>query len=196
MIAIFLSNLILTDDAGKLLLFVAAAFGLLWLGRWSSHLGTSPKPLEVSGEAKNEGTVDYDDPDVQLKPNPFAPAGDEIAATFPLDPSLGKIRMKKFFFEKADALASPPDPNVFADELHIQLYDPDSGHEWSQSYFVATPLGLAQILRDKSWKYLYSPEILILPRYDLEEIRRAAVSRIAIDAEFFKTNAEPEEEEL
>jgi hypothetical protein len=61
------------------------------------------------------------------------PGADEIAASFHPDPSLGKIRMTKFFFEKVDAIPGPTDPNIFADELHVQLYDPDSGNYWWQS---------------------------------------------------------------
>jgi len=78
-------------------------------------------------------------------------------------------------------------------KLQLQLYDPDSDHGWWQSYFVATPQGLAGILREKSWRYLYAPEMIVVPRYDLEEIRRAVASRIMADQEFFK-DKEPEEE--
>ncbi len=114
----------------------------------------------------------------------------------PYDPALGRIRITKFFFKKADAIPGPDDPDIFADELFLQLYDPDSGHFWWQSYFVATPQGLAQILRDKSWKYLHAPQILVLPKYNLEEIRRAAVSRIMADHDYFKDKEQPEEETL
>jgi len=104
--------------------------------------------------------------------------------------------MEKFFFDKVDLTAGPTEPEVFADDLHVELCDPDSGYRWWQSYFVATPQGLAKILRDKSWKYLHAPEILVLPRYDLEEIRRAVVSRIMADHEFFKDRKQQEEESL
>ncbi|MGA2022686.1 MAG: hypothetical protein ABSH02_18990 [Candidatus Sulfotelmatobacter sp.] len=179
-----------TDEGLKLLVLLAAIVGLLWLGRWSSSLGagSSSRYPGALSDLDNDGLAGEN-----IQPNPFAPAGDEIAASFPYDPSLGTIRMKKFFFEKVDALSGPPDPNVFADELHIELYEPDSGSVWWQSYFVATPSGLSQILRDKSWKYLHAPEILVLPRYDLEEIRRAAASRIVADHEFFKARPESEE---
>jgi hypothetical protein len=176
------------DDGVKLVLLVAAAIGLLSLGRWSSRLGGDPE-----GSSSNNVPVDEQDVADRFQPDPLAPGGDEIAASFPSDPSLGTIRMKKFFFEKIDALSGPPDCNVFADELHIELSDPDSGYTWWQSYFVATPQGLSQILHEKAWKYLHAPEILVLPRYDLEEIRRAAVSRIVADHEFFKTKSESEE---
>jgi hypothetical protein len=52
------------------------------------------------------------------------------------------------------------------------------------------------MLRDKSWKYLYTAEILVLPQYDLEEIRRAVVTRVVTDNEFFKGKQEPQEESL
>jgi len=187
------------EDGLKILILVAAVIGLLWLGRWSSRLGTVSPPdsrypedipsFVTSTPALKEEAVQLN----PFPPNPFAPAGDEIAASFPYDPALGKIRMKKFFFEKIDALLGPPEPDVFADDLHVELYDPDSDSAWWQSYFVATPTGLSQILRKKAWKYLYATEILVLPRYDLEEIRRAVVSRIVADHEFFKPKPESEE---
>jgi hypothetical protein len=182
------------EDAAKLLVFVLVGAGLLGLGRWSSQLGANQ-----SGDA----TVDAPVPDIkeivpddEARPRTWPPSAEETAASFPFDPSLGKIRIVKFFFEKTDAMPGPDDPNIFADELHVELYDPDSGHGWWQSYFVATPQGLANILRDKSWKYLHAPQILVLPRYDLEEIRRAVVSRIMADHEFFRDKQQPEEESL
>ena len=78
----------------------------------------------------------------------------------------------------------------------MELYDPDSGHKWSQSYFVATPEGLANVLRDRSWKFLYAPQTLILRQYDLEEIRRAVVSRIKADHDFFSDSQDSAEESL
>ncbi len=182
------------EDGLKLLLFVAVGSGLVSLGRWSSRLGGSTRPGDIP--------ADEPTPDAQLQPgeqsNPklWPPSAEEVAASLPGDPALGKIRITKFFFKKIEAIPGPDDPEVFADELHIELYDPDSGHSWWQSYFVATPQGLAKILREKSWKYLHAPEILVLPRYDLEEIRRAAVTRIMADHDFFKGNGQPDEEAL
>ncbi|HEV3305676.1 MAG TPA: hypothetical protein VGZ91_04480 [Candidatus Sulfotelmatobacter sp.] len=177
------------DDGFKFFLLLLAVVGLILLGKWSSRLGAS----SGDGALPETPTFAADEPP---GPRPFAPGGDQIAASFPNDPSLGKIRMKNFFFEKTDALSGPPDRNEFADDLHIELYDSDSGNGWWQSYFVATPQGLAQILRDRSWKYLHAREILVLPRYDLEEIRRAAVTRIINDHEFFKPDPGSEEEVL
>jgi hypothetical protein len=180
-------------DGLKLLLLVAIGGGLLALGRWSSRLGASPS---VDYPA-NEPTPDAKDllPEDASAPKIWPPSAEEVAASLPFDPSLGRVRIEKFFFKKTDAIPGPADPDVFADELLIQLYDPDSDHHWWQSYFVATPDGLRNILRDKSWRYLHASEILVLPRYDLEEIRRAAVSRIMADHEYFKGKEKHEEEE-
>lgn len=78
----------------------------------------------------------------------------------------------------------------------MEIYDPDSGHKWWQSYFVATPEGLADVLRERSWKFLYAPQVLVFSQYDLEEIRRAVVSRIKADHDFFNDNQNSEDESL
>ena len=183
------------EDALKLLLFVAVGAGLLSLGRWSSRLGGTTRPGDIPAD---EPTPDAEElqPGQQPSARVWPPSAEEVAESLPWDPALGKIRITKFFFKKVDAVPGPEDPEVFADELHIELYDPDSGHSWWQSYFVATPQGLAKILREKSWKYLHAPDILVLPRFDLEEIRRAAVSRIMADYDYFKAEKQPEEEAL
>jgi hypothetical protein len=182
-----------TDDL-KLVLFVLVAIGLLMLGRWSSRLG----PTYTGDSPANQPTPDSEDllPDAGEDDSHSQPASaEETAASLPFDPSLGELRITKFFFKATEAAPGPPDPEVFADELQIELYDPDSGHTWWQSYFVATPKGLAKILKDKSWRYLHAPQILVLPRYDLEEIRRAAVSRIKIDHDYFKGRETEDAEE-
>jgi hypothetical protein len=87
----------------------------------------------------------------------------------------------------------PDDPEVFAEEFNIELYDPDSGPSWWQSFFVATPQGLAKTLREKQWRYLQAPDVLVFSCYDLAEIRRAVVSRIITENESV-TQQQPGEE--
>ncbi|HET7891668.1 MAG TPA: hypothetical protein VFL34_09085 [Candidatus Sulfotelmatobacter sp.] len=183
------------NDIAKLLLLALVAIALLGLGRWSSHLGGS-NPEDSSTRAAMPADDESFRENGKVESRVWGPGADEIAASFHADPLLGKIRMTKFYFEKVDAIPGPIDRNIFADELHVQLYDPDSGNFWWQAFFVATPQGLAQTLRDKSWKYLYAAEILVLPQYDLEEIRRAVVTRVVTDNEFFKGKQEPQEESL
>lgn len=182
------------EDAVKLLLLVAVGGGLIAMGRWGSRLGAAsgrdslpdaptPDPAELL-------------PGGASSPKVWPPSAEDVAASLPFDPALGNFRIRKFYFRKADAIPGPDDPEVFADELNIELYDADSGHAWWQSYFIATPQGLAKLLREKSWRYLHAPEILVFPRYNLEEIRRAVVSRIMADHEYFKGKEQGEEESL
>ena len=182
------------QDAIKLLLLVAIGSGLLALGRWSSRLGRT----RSSDFPANLPTPDLKDLIREPVSNPkvWPPSAEEVAASLPFDPLLGKIQIRKLYFDKTDITPGPVDPEVFAEELHIELYNPDSGHSWWQSYFVATPQGLAQILREKHWRYLHAPEILVFSRYDLEEIRRAIVTRIVADHEYFRGKGQAEEEPL
>ncbi len=179
-------------DATKFLLLVAAAAGLLALARWSSRLGGGDR-----GFPSDVATPDAREPisGRGWSGTAWPPSAEEVAASLPYDPSLGRIRIRKLYFDKADVSPGPADPEVFADDLHIELYDPETGHSWWQSYFIATPLGLAEILREKHWRYLHAPSILVLPRYDLEEIRRAVISRIVAENELFK-GKEADEESL
>lgn len=178
------------EDALKLLLLVVVGGGLLALGRWSSRLAgpgspenvATPDPQDLIGNRESDSRV-------------WPPSAEQVAASLPYDPSLGKIQIRKFYFDETDAIPGPDDPEVFAEELNVELYNADSGHSWWQSWFVVTPQGLAKILREKHWRYLHAPDVLVFPRYDLEEIRRAVVSRIVADNELF-TDKQREEESL
>ncbi|HXJ88877.1 MAG TPA: hypothetical protein VMS18_18815 [Candidatus Binatia bacterium] len=140
------------QDALKLLFLVMVGGGLLALGRWSSRVGgaggTTP-PASPFGP-----------PDLTLHgdaiPKAWPPSAEEVAASLPFEPALGRIQIKRLYFDKTDAIPGPADPEVFAEELHIELYNPDSGHSWWQSFFVATPQGLVDTLREKHWRYLYA----------------------------------------
>jgi hypothetical protein len=184
---------ILNDDLLKILLMAGVGIGLLALGRWSSRLGaaTQDHPANLPMPDVGELTPQY-----SPTPETYVPGPEEIAASFPFDPALGKLRITKFFFDKHDVIPGPENPRAFADELHVEIYDPDSGNRWWQAYFIATPDGLADVLRERSWKFLFAPQILVFPEYDLEEIRRAVVSRIKADHEFFSEDPDAAEESL
>jgi len=181
-------------DGLKLLFLVVVGGGLLALGRWGSRLGVASS-VDYRPDAPTPDPAELV-PAGESSPKVWPPSAEEVAASLPFDPALGSLRIRKFYFKKADAIPGPDDPEVFADELNIELYDPDSGHAWWQSYFVATPQGLAKLLREKSWRYLHAPEILVFPRYNLEEIRRAVVSRITAENELFKGKERDGEESL
>lgn len=182
------------EDALKLVLLVIVGGGLLALGRWSSRLAVTPG----RDSPENAPTPDPQDlvTDRESLSRGWPPSAEEVAASLPYDPALGKLQIKKFFFDKTDVTPGPDVPEIFAEELYVELYNPDSGHSWWQSYFVATPQGLERILREKHWRYLHAPDVLIFPRYNFEEIRRAVVSRIVADHELFAGKGSQDEESL
>lgn len=163
----------------KVLFVLAIAAVFLLLAHWASR-STSQPPADEGGANLKEETPG------ERPAFAWGPSAEEVAASFPADPLLGKIQIRKFYFAKTEARPGPDDPDVFADELFVQLYDPDTSWSWWQSYFVVTPKGLANVLKEKHWKYLHAPQLLAVPRYDLEEIRRAVVSRIVADHEYYK----------
>jgi len=178
----------------KLLLIILFAAGLLALGRWSSKIAATSQDFPAHTPTPDASlTVPQHGPTV---PHRWAWQPQDVSAFFPYDPSLGKFRITKFYFEKSDAVMFPQNRSAFADELHLELYDPGSEHTWSQSYFVATPEGLANLLRERSWKFLFAPQILVFPHYDWEDIRRAVVSRIKADHDFFNNSEDTGDESL
>lgn len=166
---------------------VAGGVGLFALGRWAfrprgSHFNLPDDPTSTFLAGQQ-----------QFNAATYAFAEQTVLAP---DSALGPVRITKFYFSKFDLASGPADPDVFYDELFVELYDADSGHRWMQSYGVATPRGLAQILQEKSWSYLFANGIIVLPKYDLARIREAVIARLAEDNETFEPVEKPQEEPL
>lgn len=164
-------ELVLDSETLKYLLLFGCGAGLWVFARWASRLGGSDPSLPYPQVPELDA------------PMPARPALDpESALSFlPPDPRLGSIRIKGVHFSKFDALPGPADPKCFCDELFVELYDANTGYFWTQSYLVATPEGLADVLREKSWKYLRTGSVIIVRRYDLQDIREAVVDYIIED---------------
>jgi hypothetical protein len=96
----------------------------------------------------------------------------------PISDSLGRVRVTQFNFEHFDAIPGPPDPDCFADELIIELYDSASDFRWTVTYVVATPSGIRKKMDNEQWNFLYATEMFIVRTYNLETIRRAVYGRI------------------
>ncbi len=170
-------------DLLKLLGIVAAAVALFLLakrvGRGGETIGTlHPAP------------VPEPEPEVALKEEPEGPDPDQpgYSPETDVDEVPGRppehIRIENWNFSKFDLVPGPPDRNAFADELNMQLYDPSTGRRWMQTYFVATPDGLNQMLRDHQWNYMFVPQILVLDRYDVGQLRSAMLEELgAAEAE-------------
>ncbi len=166
-----------TNTPAKLLLLSVAILALLVLARWASGLGHSDRleHRDDSGELPLEGGG-LPHP-IEL-PRALAPPRDHFRA-FPREPNLGSVKVVKFNFAGFDADPGPPDPDEFCDELFVELYNPEHDQRWTQSYLVATPRGLAHTLEQKGWDCLFADYVFVFKRYDLQEVRRAILERIA-----------------
>jgi hypothetical protein len=102
-------------------------------------------------------------------------------AFLPPDPRLGSIRIRRLYFSKFDLVPGPIDPKRFCDELFVELYDPDADYSWTQSYLAATPEGIADVLEEKSWKYLRTGSVILVRGYDFEDILEAVVDYVIED---------------
>lgn len=91
---------------------------------------------------------------------------------------IGSLRVTQFNFSQFDAGPGPPDPESFADELMIELYDPVTEHRWRTSFVVATPSGVRKLMEQERWAFFYANEIFIVQTYDLKLIQEAVYGRI------------------
>jgi hypothetical protein len=174
-------------DPWNFIAVIVGALALFALGKWVFR---SP---DTHFNLPNDARYEFLSSAPQF--NTAAQALAEQTALAP-DAALEPVRITKFYFSKFDLASGPADPEVFYDELFVELYDADSGHRWMQSYGVATPRGLERILQDKSWGYLFANGIIVLPKYDLARIREAVIARLAEDNETFEPAQKPKEEEL
>ena len=98
--------------------------------------------------------------------------------TAPVASGLGRVSVTQFNFVHFDAEPGPPDPESFADELVLELYDSASDFRWTMTYVVATPSGIQKLMDDERWKFFYASEIFVVKRYDLPTIREAVYGRV------------------
>ncbi len=82
------------------------------------------------------------------------------------------------YFTRFDIVPGPPDHTSFSDEIFIELYDENSGHQWTSSYFVTTPRGLEQMLEDEQWQYAFADKTFFVRRYDAKVIRQMIVEHL------------------
>ena len=82
-------------------------------------------------------------------------------------------------FGRLDTDTGPPDPECFYDELFLEIENPDSSDSWTTSYFVGTPSGLAQVMREEGWDEMFGADLLIVRRFDRDLILRSLLERVA-----------------
>lgn len=151
------------------LIVLVAAVGFLVLRiLFSSSEGESPATFDEI-YAKN--------PQSNAQSSPIKTAWDK-SETAPVSKDLGRVQVSQFNFAHFDAIPGPPDPENFADELVLELYDSVSDFRWTATYVVATPPGIRRMMDDEKWNFFYATEIFVVRRYDLQMIREAVYGRI------------------
>ncbi len=93
-------------------------------------------------------------------------------------PQPRNIRITNWNFEHFEISTGPHDPDSFADDLWLELYDSSTGHAWKQIRFVATPAGLEKMLRKDKLSSMTIPQTIVVLRYDLKEIRAAILDDV------------------
>jgi len=132
--------------------------------------------------ADNDFPLSYDD--VQEQSHRFvhkfttANAARETNSAAPVSDNLGRVRVTQFNFAHFDAVPGPPDPDSFADELIVELYDSVSDFRWTSTYVVASPAGIRKLMDEERWSFFHGTEVFIVRRYDLQMIREAVLGRI------------------
>lgn len=89
-----------------------------------------------------------------------------------------RLRIRQHYFRSFDSETGPPDPDCFYDELFLELEDTDTGGSWTISYFVGTPSGIAQVMREEGWDEMFGADLLIVRHFDRELILRSLLQRI------------------
>jgi hypothetical protein len=89
-----------------------------------------------------------------------------------------RLRIRNHYFRSFDSDTGPPDPECFYDELFLELENPESGDSWTSSYFVGTPSGIAQVMREEGWDEMFGTDLLIVRRFDRELILHSLLERI------------------
>ena len=177
----------LNESGTKLLLMLAAVVALFMVGRWISARAESSAhdPTLIQDETPATRPTILKGPD-SAPPDPNAPVHPEM--------DFGPVVLRKLYFNGFDATGGPADPLNFVDDATLEVYFKHTGALLENTYTVATPAGLIQLLRDKNWDILYSPEIFIVNRYDLKLIRETILERIVDDSELRQSHAESDME--
>jgi hypothetical protein len=88
------------------------------------------------------------------------------------------LLVSRYYFRDTDIETGPPDPADFYDELFVDLRGASSDQTWQNSIHVATPRALDRVMVEEHWDSVIGTELLIVRRYDLDTILRAAVDHL------------------
>lgn len=156
----------LASDESKLVLFILVCAVLLFGSRLFSR------------RHQSDGTMSATD--FTQTPYRIPEQLDDSLERMELHPEMqfDKLKLRKFYFAKLDAMTGPPDPFEFADELTVEVEHADSGNRSTWQFTVGTPAGFARLLEHKEWESFYSPETFVIRKYELEMVREMVMEHI------------------
>ena len=138
----------MNESGAKLLVMLAALISLFMVGRWISARAESSAhdPTLIQHEAPPAHPLFFR---AMRIPDPNAPIHPEM--------DFGPVVLKKLYFNAFDAVSGPTDPLRFADDMTVEVYFKQTGSLYENTYTVATPAGLDQLLRDKELGHPVQP---------------------------------------
>jgi len=155
----------LASDEGKLIGFILLCAVLLFGSRIIFRRGGTDAMA----------TTDFTKTPYTL---PEQSANPEQQAALHPEMQFDKLKLRKFYFAKLDAMSGPPDPFEFADELTVEVEQVDSGNRSTWQFTVGTPAGFARLLEHKEWESFYSPETFVIRKYELDMVREMVMEHI------------------
>jgi len=179
------------SEALKIALLAAAFAALYVLSRWASRLNESQPRIESPPEPEPSRVLELPRQSAKVIEIDRRP---KFHSSQPVDEEdLHPVQIVRMYFAKFDYEPGPPDPQSFAGELFVELYNADSGYQWTLSYFVSTPQGLNEMLQQENWDYAYADQVFFVRRYDAKVIRQAVVEHLIGSLEKPSPPTEPED---
>jgi len=179
------------SEVAKVLLLAVFFVALYALSRWASRLNESNPRAISPPELETPKPPEAPRPWATIVPIDRRP---EFHSAQPVnEDELRPVRIVQMYFSKFDFDPGPPDRTSFADELFVKLYDENTGYDWTQSFFVATPQGLDEILERENWDYAYADKVFFVRRYDPKVIRQAVVEQLISTQERPSPPKQPED---
>lgn len=105
-------------------------------------------------------------------PQPHTIEGDPASVGEATDASAYEIT--RYYFAQTNADEGPSDPDVFYDELFIDLVNSHTGDKFQNRIFVCTPRGLTEEMIKEQWDSVVGTELLIVRRYNIDHILAGA----------------------
>jgi len=180
----------------KIALLGGSFVGLYLLSRWASRLNEAnaaqmPRQPEAPRAQAPPRPPEAPRPWSKVVPIDHRP---EFHSAQPVNENeLLPVRIVQMYFSQFDFDPGPPDPKSFADELFVKLYDENTGYDWTQSFYVATPQGLDAMLQRENWDYAYTDRVFFVRRYDPKVVRQAVVEQLISTQERPSPPKQPED---